>query len=360
MARTSEATYFPALDKCLSGAATLVPWTSAYTALSDLRSASQNSALESFISDSETRDALARPLEPFQKASSQTKSLFDSKTAQINISQPPNNDYNLEQLKDDSLWISKELGIDEVSALRCAAVEWLQRPADLLLGKVQSKSGGLDFSQSYLGKSTAAQAESEDKAGPDFEDTELRRQRLVKICLEERSAAIACSALLISLAANKRSGDETTWVDIQAEGVHRAAAGEAGKLSLYIQAVTKLASTLDGPEHQPSALKERTELTATYYDAVTSDLVNAVRVILAQVFANDSSISSGDARDWFKLMQTFSFFDNLSPTTAAQNMHIQILQCLVSITSAAVLNLPQAMKDIEQKRSVAHGSSTLR
>ena len=359
MARTSEATYFPALDKCLSGAATLIPWASAYTALSDLRSASQNSALESFISDSETRDTLARPLEPFQKASSQTKSLFDSKTAQINISQPPNNDYNLQQLKEDSLWISKELGIDEVSALRCAAVEWLQRPADLLLGKIQSKSNGLDFSQSYLGKSTAAQTESEDKAGPDFEDSELRRQRLVKICLEERSAAIACSALLVSLAANKRSGDEATWVDIQADSVYRAAAGEAGKLSLCIQAVTTLATTLDGPEHQPNALKERPELTFSYYDAVISDLVNAMRVILAQVFAATSAVSPADARAWFKLMQSFTFFANLSPITTAQNVHIQILQCLVSITSAAVLNLPQVMKDIEQKRSAAQGPGAI-
>lgn len=360
MAKTPEATYFPALDKCLSGAATLIPWTSAYTGLSDLRSASQNSTLESFISDVETRDTLARPLEPFQKASSQTKSLFDSKTAQINISQPPNNDYDLQQLKEDSLWLSKELGIDEISALRCAAVEWLQRPADLLLGKVQSKSNGLDFSQSYLGKSTAAPADSEDKAGPDFEDTELRRQRLVKVCLEERSAAVACSALLISLAANNtRSGDETTWVDTQADGVYRAASGEAGQLSLCIQAVTKLASTLDGPEHQPSALKERPELTATYYDAVTSDLVNAVRVILAQVFATESAIGPADARDWFKLMQTFSFFDSLSPITGAQSMHIQVLQCLVAITSAAVLNLPQAMKTIEQKRASTQGASAI-
>jgi nuclear pore complex protein Nup188 len=359
MARTQEATYFPALDKCLSGAATLIPWTSAYTALSDLPSANQNSTLESFISDNETRETLARPLAPFQQASSQTKSLFDSKTAQINISQPPNNAYNLQQLKEDSLWISKELGIDELSALRCAAVEWLQRPADILLGKIQSKSNGLDFSQSYFGKSRTAQAESEDKAGPDFEDTELRRQRLVKVCLEERSAATACSALLISLAANNKSGDETTWVDTQANSVYRAATGEAGKLSLCVEAVTKLATTLEGPEQQPNALKERSELTATYYDAVISDLVNAMRVILAQIFAADSAVSPADARAWFNLMQTFNFFAGLSGMSAAQNVQIPILQCLVSTTSVAVLNLPQAMKDIEQKRSATQGSGAI-
>ena len=359
MAKTPEATYFPALDKCLSGATTLIPWTSVYTALSDFSSATQNNTLESFVSDDETRNTLARPFTPFQQASSQTRSLFDSKTAQINVSQSPNNDYNLQQLKDDSLWISKELGIDEVSALRCAAVEWQQRPADLLLGKIQSRSDGQDFTQSYLGKSRAAQPDTENKAGPDFEDTELRCQRLIKICLEERSAAIACSALLISHAASstsRKSGNEATWVDTEADRVFRAAASETSKLSRCIQAVTKVATNLEGSEYQPNALKERPELTLTYYDAVISDLVNAVRVILAQVFAADSAVSPADARDWFKLMQNFAFFDGISPMTSAQNVHITILQCLVSITSVAVLNLPQTMKDIEQRRAVAQGT----
>jgi nuclear pore complex protein Nup188 len=360
MAKTPEAIYFPALDKCLSGAATLIPWTSAYTALSNISSASQNSTLESFVSDDETHDTLARPFTPFRQATSQTKSLFDSKTAQINVSQPPNNDYNLQQLKDDSLWLSKELGIDELSALRCAAVEWQQRPADLLLGNVQSRSNGTDFSQSYLGKSQAAQTESEEKTGPDFGNTEFQRQRLLKICLEERSAAIACSALLISLAAGSTtddSADAATWVDTQAHRVYRLAASEASKLSMCIKAVTTLATTLGGTEQQPEALRERPELTATFYDAVISDLVNAMRVVLAQVFAADSAIGPADARDWFKLMQTFAFFDGLSPMSSSQNVQIPILQSLVSITSAGILKLPQTMKDIERRRTVGQGAN---
>lgn len=371
MAKAPEATYFPPLDKCLSGAETLIPWTSAYIGLSDLSSAIQNSTLESFVSDDETSDTLARPFAPFQQSSSQTKSLFDSKTAPINISQPPNNDYNLQQLKDDALWISKELGIDELSALRCAVVEWQQRPADLLLGKIQSRNNGQDLTQSYLGKSTAAPAESEGKTGPDFEDTELRRQRLVKVCLEERSAAIACSALLISLAASARNkhttqtdaptshkaGDQATWIDTYATRVYRAAVGEAIKLSLCIQAITSMATTLNGLEHQPKALKERPEMSATYYDAVISDLVSAMRVVLAQVFALDSTVGPADARDWFKLMQSFEFFNGLSPISPAQTVQIDVLKCLVSITSAAVLNLPQTMKDIERKRGDTQGAT---
>jgi nuclear pore complex protein Nup188 len=363
MSRNPDSTYFPALDACLSGTETLIPWTTAYTGLSDLSSARNSSTLESFVSDDESRDTLARPFAPFQQANAQTKSLFDAKTAPINVSQPPNNYYNLQQLKDDSLWISKELGIDELSALRCAVVEWQQRPSDLLLGKVQSKSSAPDFTQSYFGQSKGAPTDSESKAGPDFEDTELRRQRLIKICLEEKSAAIACSALLISLAASagdkhgsallQKPRNHSTWIDAQASRVYETAAGEAIKMSSCIQAVTSLATTLEGSEHQPNALRDCPELTVAYYDAVVSDLVNTLRLILAQVFALDSTVSPVDAISWFNLMQSFGFFVDLSPISSAQNVLIPILQCLVSITSAAILNLPQTMKDIEKKRNVA-------
>lgn len=368
MAGNPEATYFPALDKCLSGSEALIPWKSVYTALSDLPIAESNSALESFISDEETREILARPFDPFQKPSPQTKSKFDTKTAPIHVSQPPNNDYDLQQFKDDALWISKELEIDEISALRCAVVEWQQRPADLLLGKVQSAATSEDLSQSYFGKSKAilgAPGNSEAKTGPDFSDTELRRQRLLQLCFEEQSAASACSAILLSLAATTSddslkdaaspisplSGEQRTWVQFQASHVYAVADGASHKLSTCIQAVGDLSKKLEGPAQWPSALKDRPELAIAYYDAVIQDLVNAMRVTLAKAFASDSVLAPAEVRDWFKLMQPLGFFGDLSPMSPAQNVYIPILQCLVSITSAAILKLPETMQEIEQRRS---------
>ncbi|KAM0719574.1 hypothetical protein Q7P37_003704 [Cladosporium fusiforme] len=374
MAAKPEATYFPALDNCLSGTETLIPWKSVYTALSDLQSAEANATLESFISDEETRDLLSRPFAPFQKPSAQAKSKFDTKTAPINVSQPPNNDYDLQQFKDDALWISKELEIDEISALRCAVVEWQQRPADLLLGKVQSGAAGEDLSQSYFGKSKAASGTPADagaKSGPDFSDTELRRQRLLQICFEERSAASACSAILISLAASSGidslrdavtpisplSGEHKTWVQFQAGQIYGIADGASNKLSTCIQAVGDLSKKLEGPAQWPTALKDRPELTIPYYDAVIQDLVNAMRVTLAQAFASESALAPTEVRDWFKLMQTLGFFGDLSPMSTAQNVYIPILQCLVSITSAAILKLPETIEEIARRRNAAQNKN---
>jgi nuclear pore complex protein Nup188 len=367
MAVTAEATYFPGLDKCLSGAEPLVPWTSAYAAFSNLESALSNTTLESFISDNETRIRLARPFEPFPAPSQSTKRSYDAMTAQINAPKSLNNDYNLEQLKEDALWLSKDLKIDEVSALRCAIVEWRQRPADILLGKVQSGNNSQDLTQSYFGKSKASAGAVEEKSGVDFEDTELRRQRLLKVCLEERSAASACSALLVSLAAGISDNDlpatptspktstQTTWIMFQARLVHHDIVGKLKTcaLSPCIQAATTLAKTLEGPAEWPTALKDRPELAVAYYDAAIQDLVNIMRVALALAFTPGTPISPADARDWFKLMGSTAFFSDLSPMSAAQNVYIPVLQCLVSITAAAVLKLPETIENIARRRDAA-------
>jgi nuclear pore complex protein Nup188 len=367
MAVKAEATYFPALLECLSGAEPLVPWTSAYAAFSNLESALSNTTLESFISDNETRIRLARPSEPFPAASRSTRNAFDTMTAQINASQPLNNEYNLTQLKDDALWLSKDLGVDEVSALRCAVVEWRQRPADILLGKLQNGSNSQDFTQSCFGKSQATAGAAEEKSGVDFENTELRRQRLVKVCLEERSAASACSALLVSLAAGISNNDlpatptspktstQTTWIMSQARLVYQDIVGEmkTGTLSPCIQAATALATNLEGSAQWPTALKDRPELAVPYYDAVIQDLVNTMRVALVLAFTPGTPVSPADARDWFKLMGSTGFFSDLSPMSAAQNVYIPILQCLVSITAAAVLKLPETLENITRRRDTA-------
>jgi nuclear pore complex protein Nup188 len=371
MAVTAEATYFPELANCLSGAEPLVPWTSAYAAFSNLESALSNTTLESFISDSETRLRLARPFEPFPAASKLTRHAYEKITAQINAPESLEEDYNVKQLKDDALWLSKDLGIDEPSALRCAIVERRQRPADILAGKVQNGSNSQDLTQSYFGKSQAAAGAIEEKSGVDFEDTELRRQRLLKVCLEERSAASACSALLISLAAgisdndlpatpsSSKTGTQTTWIMSQARLVHDDIVGklQTGTLSPCIQAATALAKTLEGSAQWPTALKDRPELAAAYYDAVIQDLVNVMRVALVLAFAPGTSVSPADARDWFKLMGSTGFFSDLSPMSPAQVVYIPILQCLVSINAAAVLKLPETIENITRRREASQNAN---
>lgn len=371
MTEMLETSYFPALDKCLLGAESLIPWTSVHASLGDVESLESNTTLESLISDDETRNALARPFAPFQDASPQIKSKFDTTTAPINVSQPTDGSYDLQQMKDDALWTSKELGIDEVSALRCAIVEWQQRPADLLLGKVQDESQSQDLAQSYFGKSKAAPGDpgdAETRSGPNFADTELRRQRLLQVCLEEGSAARACSSILISLGASAtvkslkgavvpkfmdQGSEQKPWIEHQAGKIYDVAKGEAVKLSACNKAVAALANLLHGPDQWPSAIKGRPELSSVYFDAVIQDLVSAMRVTLAQIYAQDSLPTPAEVREWFKLMQSMEFFSSLSPISPSQIVYVPILQVLVSITGAAILKLPETLAEIERRRSAA-------
>ncbi|KAI5292632.1 hypothetical protein KEM55_007666, partial [Ascosphaera atra] len=85
-----------------------------------------------FLNSKEGQHILKNPLNPFPPASPTTKSEYESKIAAIASSTPK--DVKVDELKNDTLWLSKKCGIDELSALRVVVQEWQSRSADRLLG----------------------------------------------------------------------------------------------------------------------------------------------------------------------------------------------------------------------------------
>ena len=124
--------YFPPLDRCLAGEEHLISWKTAYRVLSDSDNALEERTLEAFLTDSDSLVHLVNPLDPYPHRSPKTKGDFETKTAPINVSQSSNGDYNLEELKQDAIWLSEKLDVEESIALRIAVIEWQQRPADEL------------------------------------------------------------------------------------------------------------------------------------------------------------------------------------------------------------------------------------
>ena len=86
-----------------------------------------DSHLESFFSDTQVQKLLARPFHPFSFTQSNTKAAFETKTAAINVAPTSNCEYDINKIKEDALWLSKEAQIDEVSALRIIVLEYQSR-----------------------------------------------------------------------------------------------------------------------------------------------------------------------------------------------------------------------------------------
>lgn len=151
-------------------------------------------SLKRFLADPLTIDHLLRCLAPFTQQSSQSKSTFDTKTSAVNVTQSSHARYDIKQLQEDSLWLSSETKIDEVSALRIAVLEWQTRPASQLRRGAQISHGH----STHL-----AQASDILEEGP-------RRRRLAELLLSDRRFILKCAEYILSYtlsASGEQHGD---------------------------------------------------------------------------------------------------------------------------------------------------------
>ena len=71
-------------------------------------------------------DLLTNSLDQPPPANSTTRSTFDTLTSAINVTPTRNDRYDIKQIKENALWLSKTVKVDEVQALRLTILEWQQ------------------------------------------------------------------------------------------------------------------------------------------------------------------------------------------------------------------------------------------
>ena len=166
--------------------------------------------VHSFLSHPESIRLLSQCLEPFDVPSSKSKVEFESRTAAIHVSPPPQAPYSLEEIKADALWLSQKATIDEVTALRITILEWQDRPATRLLtgfseeeGMSLLDAGGVDKFRASLAGSQVMDAlkttASRDEDTSTFLSEQSRRSRLRYLYLSERIHILKISRKLLSI-----------------------------------------------------------------------------------------------------------------------------------------------------------------
>lgn len=112
--------------------------------------------------------------------------------------------YDIKQIQDDSLWLSKETNINEIDALRIVVLEWQSRPAQRLLREsphetadLQSPAGinGLAESPPSLVPLQPPELEQDASNAVDYSDA--RRQRILLIYLSERRYILKTSEYVV-------------------------------------------------------------------------------------------------------------------------------------------------------------------
>ncbi|TKA76046.1 hypothetical protein B0A49_01281, partial [Cryomyces minteri] len=373
MAPVAGPSYFPPLDKCLSGECSLISWETAYDVILDHEGARQSAVLKSFLSDDTSVEILRQPWDPFQQPSTQSKSSFETKTAAIHVTPSENGHYNINEIKEDALWLSKETKIDEVAALRITILEWQGRPtAQLRSGFTEEEAISIQdvAGASTLGASTfmpkssllaAPQKVSSQDAIP-FSSLEQRRLRLLQLYLSERLHILKVGeAVIVTAMADEKdvasgaSNDETvvpSWIRelgralIEFHATDSSTAKKPSFLSHGVRALQVRLDNLDNGSGWCSAEAGNLEVEDVWAQNQITETVLIMRLLFIHIDAPSGFASSAVILAWYRFIHKYDFFSNFQPTNPSQQELVPLLQSLMAIISLCLLKLPQALEQL--------------
>ena len=209
-----SSTYLPDLGKCLAGNELLLSWDSILQRLL-AHDDKIPSHIETFFADSSTKDLLANSLPTFPARSSTSRSAFDSRTAAINATPSATHQYSIDEIKQNALWLSSEVDLDELEALRLTVLEWQQQPqarlkagfSDAELASLRDALG-VEYCES-VGLLPGTPLSRSDTV---FDTADGLKARLVELYFSESARLLAVSKELVQSRQNNGSDSSPTTV----------------------------------------------------------------------------------------------------------------------------------------------------
>lgn len=320
-------------------------WDIAYRALCDPDTASRSQALRDFLTAKDNVDTLSRPWRPFADPSTQEKSKFEAKTAPISVTPSPHGHYNLDEIKDDSLWLSNEAHISEYAALHLVAHEWQSRPTIQLLGglteeealSVQEAAGLVNLGASTFAPNSSILATPLASRSTQFDAQDQRRLRLLDIYHSTCASIVRVSQLLVSWGAASHLRSQTIygsdyhtvgagWIEelgqtiAAAQNGGAATASNATALDQCLKAVQNRCEALERgyswnvPESIVEAASEK------WVVAQTTELLHILHLALAHAdVVTKGFLPAATIEDWLTAFMTRGFFREF-PTVSKTTM----------------------------------------
>ncbi|KIW12907.1 hypothetical protein PV08_08094 [Exophiala spinifera] len=342
--------YLPDLGRCLSGDLLLPSWDDLLDALLSHDDTRSSLAVE-ILSGDRPKKILSQSYPSFPKPSPSSKTAFDTSSAGIKPS--PDYLYDVDQLKADALWLSRQVNIDELEAFRLAILEW-QYSAESRLQEGYSEAEvaslksalGAAFVDKHL---QGPQSQSEDV----FNSEGSRRTRLARRFLQEKvtilrlrkelldtsllpEAVGVSSSQLRSLAAELPSAPQ----DSIADEVETAIIAIRDQLKDL-----ENGRTWDLDESNVLLLRDSSDTSSLETIGVV------LEVLLLRVRQSKMTVSSAALVHWLELMSSVGFFSTFTSQVSRQLAAIQQIQSLGSFVSAALFNLASTIASLNETAS---------
>ncbi|CAJ2506309.1 Uu.00g004390.m01.CDS01 [Anthostomella pinea] len=375
----SDEIYLPPLEPCLKGETLILSWSIVASALMDPsghRQSSQN--ILDFFTDPLVQSFFTQPGSAFEapgkKDYHHAHATFVKKTSAIHVTPTTNDKYDINVITEDAGWLSQTAGISEVAALRVAVIEHQSRPRSQLLGPISNQdianlrgaagAGNAQTSNVLPGLTISATLDAADIQA-EFEKKENRQRRIFQTYLSERRHYAATNDYIFTLLLQE---ELPTSAATDASRLIRRSFLEAFGMSPK-QAQKSPADTPTKTFHALasqylSLLPDSIQRAKTPLDSVVQDMTEEIqeqwtqtclaetlhRMIVAFQLLDlscDAFVSEDLAKQWFSLVEEFSFLEQLQGFPGSISDLMAPLQCLVCVISLSVLNLPRMMAFFE-------------
>ncbi|KAK3380351.1 nucleoporin subcomplex protein binding to Pom34-domain-containing protein [Lasiosphaeria ovina] len=374
MASLTDRTYFPNLEECLSGKRCILSWGLVASALDDSAPDRVTSAaVSAFLRDGYVHHLIKTPSAVFEPPTAKSKTDFETKTAAINVIPAPNDRFTIGVIKEDALWLSENVNINEVAALRIVAIEFQVRAQSHLTGplssqdvvNIQEAAGVTDAQASsilaILNVSAATDAEA---TWADFETQTSRRRRLLTTYLSERRSFLGAADSLASFLLHSRSAAKGPEVDELRRIVAKAAFNfdelnsqpdvslapfEALVPSYLAILGHSIARSQTGPGNVTRpVLTEQIEvdwLRTCLTEAVHAmSLVFQILDLAGAVFATPDLVAQ-----WFAFVDSCEFLESLNASDDALSELVMPLRSMICVISLKLLNADRSILYLNQE-----------
>lgn len=312
--------------------------------------------IKSFLSGPEVVNLLSKPFEAFPRPSPESKAAFHTKSSAINATASPDAQYNIEEIKEDALWLSKEGKIDELSALRIVVVECQSRSATQLLAPFSDEELTNIREAAESGKYTNPLPISQLLCGLDadafqkeFNDSKSRKQRILHVYLSEKRHFLKCSQTCfeIVLANAYREENESIspgWLaEILSQVTRYFIRRDTTEnfLLMGIKSIGENAKNLDSGSGWILGSAVQEDLEIDWSRSQITEAIHSMELVWLHVNYIVHYPSSQVALQWCNLLQSCNFFDRFDavcfPYVAEDQSanfceggpsHANIVQCL--------------------------------
>ena len=355
--------YLPSLLDCLNLSAPILSWNDAFSQLDGTCPPGDDKELLTFLKSPDTLALLREPLPQFTPPSAESQTAFQKATAARHTASSHDWTTDIEQIKQDALWLSKEANVNELDSLRIVILEWQSRPQfQLAKSFSDSERASLqDVLHVYWNDVEHTFSEST-TLPPSFEQSaseQCRHSRILSVYFTEATALLGIYARLMQISLSK-----VTEPILPTEIISR---------NSYLEEITLISREVcneDMPQARVlhhieqciavlSAILEELEsdlvcsVDIDYQDYVRQNWANAIfhrATILMEVVAacalHSKSLLPGQiVLSWFQLMNRCGFFAAFPNVRGLSSDVVDRLQTTTTIVSLTILK-PKSAVDL--------------